>query len=213
PGPPRSAHRTASPAPPVDETSEVLFAELDKRGLVALFSEESIEHSLGRLEVAARTGISLSASNAEEALLRAACAHATTIDEVRNRELDRLLHTVVDPAAVGTFEQRVPRAVELPSGRTLKVHYARGRGPWIESYLQDFFGMPETPRAGGEPVTVHLWAPNRRPVQVTTDLASFWTQAYPELKRSLSRRYPKHVWPDDPRRADPTRLKRHLGKN
>jgi ATP-dependent helicase HrpB len=91
-----------------------------------------------------------------------------------------------------------PAFIRLPGGRRTKVHYARGQTPWIASRLQDFFGMRETPRiAGGEvPMVVHLLAPNQRPVQVTTDLAGFWERLYPEVRRELSRRYPKHKWPE-----------------
>jgi ATP-dependent helicase HrpB len=73
--------------------------------------------------------------------------------------------------------------------------------PWIESRLQDFFGMRETPAiAGGKvPLVVHLLAPNHRPVQTTTDLASFWERLYPQVRRGLMRRYPKHAWPENPR--------------
>jgi ATP-dependent helicase HrpB len=78
----------------------------------------------------------------------------------------------------------------------VKVHYEPGKPPWIESRLQDFFGIRETPRIGNTPVAVHLLAPNRRPVQITTDLAGFWDRLYPQLRRELSRKYPKHQWPE-----------------
>jgi ATP-dependent helicase HrpB len=84
----------------------------------------------------------------------------------------------------------------LPGGRQVKVHYDAGKPPWIESRLQDFFGVRETPRIGKTPVVVHLLAPNRRPVQVTSDLAGFWERLYPQVRRELSRRYPKHKWPE-----------------
>ena len=75
-----------------------------------------------------------------------------------------------------------------------------GQSPWIESRLQDFFGMRETPKIarGQVPVLVHLLAPNRRPVQVTADLAGFWERLYPQVRKELSRRYPKHAWPEKP---------------
>ena len=87
---------------------------------------------------------------------------------------------------------------ELPGGREVKVHYEPGKPPWIESRLQDFFGMRESPRIGGAPVVVHLLAPNPRPVQVTSDLAGFWERLYPQVRKELSRRYPKHKWPEKP---------------
>jgi ATP-dependent helicase HrpB len=96
------------------------------------------------------------------------------------------------------LDQLAPERIELLGGRQVKVHYETGKPPWIESRLQDFFGVRETPRIGGIPVVAHLLAPNRRPVQVTSDLAGFWTRLYPQVRRELSRRYPKHKWPDDP---------------
>ena len=65
--------------------------------------------------------------------------------------------------------------------------------------------MQSTPRiAGGRvPLVIHLLAPNKRPVQVTQDLESFWLRHYPDLRKTLSRRYPKHLWPEDPLRAAP----------
>jgi ATP-dependent helicase HrpB len=59
-------------------------------------------------------------------------------------------------------------------------------------------------------LTLHLLAPSRRPVQVTSDLASFWETHYPALKKSLSRQYPRHTWPEDPRTARPVALKSRL---
>ncbi len=96
------------------------------------------------------------------------------------------------------LEKRAPERLRLPGGREVKVHYAPGKPPWIESRLQDFFGVKETPRIGETPVVVHLLAPNHRPVQVTTDLAGFWERLYPQVRRELSRRYPKHKWPEKP---------------
>jgi ATP-dependent helicase HrpB len=66
--------------------------------------------------------------------------------------------------------------------------------------LQDFFGMRETPAVGrgAVPVVVRLLAPNQRPVQMTSDLAGFWQRLYPQVRKELSRRYPKHAWPENP---------------
>jgi ATP-dependent helicase HrpB len=93
-----------------------------------------------------------------------------------------------------------PPSLRLQSGRQTKVHYERGKSPWIASRLQDFFGMRETPRIGlePEPVVIHLLAPNQRPVQTTTDLGGFWERLYPQVRRELMRRYPRHSWPERP---------------
>jgi ATP-dependent helicase HrpB len=93
-----------------------------------------------------------------------------------------------------------PARVRLPSGRETRVHYEAGKPPWIASRLQDFFGMRETPRIGAArvPLVVHLLAPNKRAVQTTTDLAGFWERLYPQVRRELMRRYPRHSWPERP---------------
>jgi ATP-dependent helicase HrpB len=98
------------------------------------------------------------------------------------------------------LDELAPARIRLPNGRQTKVHYEPGKPPWIASRLQDFFGMRETPRIGREqmPVVVHLLAPNQRAVQTTADLAGFWERLYPQVRRELMRRYPRHSWPERP---------------
>ncbi len=114
-------------------------------------------------------------------------------------ELERAdLLSALRRRAPGGLEQIAPASITLPTGRKVPVHYAENQPPWIASRLQDLFGMRETPRVGGQPVVVHLLAPNPRPVQMTSDLAGFWQRLYPQVRRELSRRYPKHKWPENP---------------
>ena len=93
-----------------------------------------------------------------------------------------------------------PERIRLSRGRHACVHYEAGQPPWVASRLQDFFGMRETPAVarGAVPVVVRLLAPNQRPVQTTSDLAGFWQRLYPQVRKELARRYPKHAWPEDP---------------
>ncbi len=93
-------------------------------------------------------------------------------------------------------DQLAPAFVQLPK-RRVAVAY-NGERPWIESRLQDFLGLKEGPSVAGQPLVLHLLAPNHRAVQVTTDLAGFWHKAYQELRPALSRRYPRHLWPEKP---------------
>ncbi len=95
--------------------------------------------------------------------------------------------------------------MQLPGGRQVKVNYEPGKPPWIESRLQDFFGMADGPKVvnGRVPLTLHLLAPNQRAVQVTTDLAGFWERHYPAIRKELGRKYPRHFWPEDGRSAAP----------
>ncbi|MCM2324143.1 MAG: ATP-dependent helicase HrpB [Oligoflexia bacterium] len=109
------------------------------------------------------------------------------------------------PQALGRLEELVPSSIALPSGRRARVQYKLGQPPWVESRMQDFFGMARGPSilAGRLSITLHLLAPNHRAVQVTTDLAGFWERGYQELRTMLSRRYPRHFWPENPLTAEP----------
>lgn len=84
--------------------------------------------------------------------------------------------------------------------RRAKINYEFDKSPWIESRIQDFFGHSKGPRIGrqGVALTLHLLAPNNRAVQVTEDLEGFWKNHYPKLRIELKRRYPKHLWPENP---------------
>jgi ATP-dependent helicase HrpB len=112
-----------------------------------------------------------------------------------------------------TWEQRreldkyAPTHWSVPSGTRVPIDYSDYDAPSIAVRLQELFGLPETPRiAGGRvPLTLHLLSPAQRPVQVTRDLASFWSNAYFEVRKDLKGRYPKHYWPDNPLEAEATR--------
>ena len=112
-----------------------------------------------------------------------------------SREQQRLLDT------------RAPVAITVPSGSRITVDYTSGDAPVLAVKLQEMFGLADTPAIadGRVKVLLHLLSPARRPVQVTRDLRNFWNTVYPEVKKDLKGRYPKHPWPDDPWNAVPTR--------
>lgn len=98
------------------------------------------------------------------------------------------------------LDKAAPLTYTLPSGRTRPITYSASQSPVIEARIQDLFGVAETPRVGSlkVPATIHLLSPAHRPVQVTSDLASFWKTGYPEVRKELRGRYPKHRWPENP---------------
>ncbi len=97
--------------------------------------------------------------------------------------------------------------LEVPSGSHIRIEYEEGRPPILAARIQELFGLAETPRLGGGRVKglLHLLAPNHRPQQVTDDLASFWANGYPVVRKELRGRYPKHAWPEDPLTAEAIR--------
>lgn len=104
------------------------------------------------------------------------------------------------------LEKLLPTHYQAPSGSKIKLEYHAGKPPVLPVRLQEMFGATETPTLfqGKLTIIVHLLSPARRPVQVTADLASFWKNTYPEVKKELAGRYPKHYWPDDPLIAQAT---------
>jgi ATP-dependent helicase HrpB len=99
-----------------------------------------------------------------------------------------------------TLDARAPATLRLPSGRSVRLEYLDDGRVQASVKLQDAFGLLATPLIGPrrEPVLFALLAPNGRPVQLTTDLRSFWARTYPEVRKELRGRYPKHRWPENP---------------
>jgi ATP-dependent helicase HrpB len=127
------------------------------------------------------------------------CLGLRTFVELKSAAVN-LIPTLERTMVSQRLDELAPARIRLPNGRHTKVHYDSGKPPWIASRLQDFFGMKDTPRIGREktPVVVHLLAPNQRAVQTTADLAGFWERLYPQVRRELMRRYPRHSWPERP---------------
>jgi ATP-dependent helicase HrpB len=106
-----------------------------------------------------------------------------------------------------------PERLAVPSGSSIRLDYEAEGGPVLAVKLQELFGLADTPQvAGGRvPVLIHLLSPAGRPLAVTRDLRSFWNQVYPEVKKEMKGRYPKHPWPDDPWNAEATRRTKRRG--
>jgi ATP-dependent helicase HrpB len=132
----------------------------------------------------------------------------TSISALRKLDGDGLLRCMVDYESSRRVEASCPTHVVVPSGSKLPVDYgAPGGTPVLRARLQELFGMTETPRAGANKTVameVHLLSPAGRPVQVTTDLKSFWANAYHDVAKEMRGRYPKHYWPEDPTTAEAT---------
>ncbi len=181
------------PAEATEATAEMLARKALEAGLERFVEQELLEELAARAEFAG-----LAAPDAA-AGLRELCAGLRSFAELR-QAAGGLIPALERELGARRLQELAPMRITLTKGRTVKVHYERGKAPWIASRLQDFFGMRETPRIGPEktPVVIHLLAPNQRAVQTTTDLAGFWERLYPTVRRELMRRYPRHAWPERP---------------
>ena len=190
---------------------EVLAEAVRAAGAAAFVSGDALATWRRRVALASEHAPELDIPPVDEAGLVDAIAAAgigcVSFAELRAIDPDSLLRGALTAGQRVVVERLAPTHVALPGRRRVPVHYEDDRPPWIESRLQDFFGLADGPRvAGGRvPLVLHLLAPNRRAVQVTTDLAGFWVRHYPEQRRQLMRRYPRHAWPEDPTTAAPRR--------
>ncbi len=130
---------------------------------------------------------------------------ATRIDALAPETFAEALRARLDWRLRQRIEQLAPARIAVPSGMERRIEYAIAHdgtpeAPVLAVKLQELFGLAETPRIadGRVPLTVHLLSPAGRPLQVTQDLRGFWERTYPEVKKEMKGRYPKHPWPDDP---------------
>jgi ATP-dependent helicase HrpB len=111
------------------------------------------------------------------------------------------------------LDEHAPTHIRLPTGTQAPIDYRDDKAPVASMRMQEVFGLAATPRIarGQVPVTFVLLSPARRPLQITRDLASFWKNAYVEVRKDMRGRYPRHYWPEDPLTAEPTRRAKPRG--
>ena len=141
------------------------------------------------------------------ALLPALARGRRSFAELRRAPLLERLRGTLTYAQLAALDREAPERLAVPSGSCIRLVYEAGKPPVLAARIQELFGLAETPRiaAGRVPVLLHLLAPNLRPQQVTADLRSFWENTYPQVRKELQGRYPRHAWPQDPWNAPPRR--------
>ena len=128
-------------------------------------------------------------------------------EQLKQLNLLEIFNTMLGWEKQQQMNRLAPATFTVASGSRIRLHYQPGEPPLLAVRIQEVFGMQETPVIceGKIPVLLHLLSPAQRPLQVTSDLAGFWQRTYPEIKKELKGRYPKHFWPDDPLAAVATR--------
>ena len=191
---------TRAPAKASPEVTRLLTQKVFEAGIGRFVDQEALDELLARIEFASQHSSIPALDEARvqeafEAMLGGLCnfvhVHEAAHGLVAGLEqsVDRRL-----------LEEVAPGKLRLAGGRQTRIHYELGKTPWVASRLQDFFGLTESPRIarGKVALVLHLLAPNQRAVQTTTDLAGFWQRLYPQVRKELGRRYPKHAWPEKP---------------
>lgn len=186
---------------PAERASEVLFEAAKQAGPARLCPEGALDKLRAKITYANKHDPSVPVLDDAtlDANLRELCEGRSSFAELEQADLLGRLR------ARWQLERRLPEAMTLPGGRKLEIHYEVDRPPWVASRLQDFFGMREGPTLldGKLALVMHLQAPNKHDVAVTSDLRRFWSTHYVEVRKQLMRRYPRHDWPEDPLAATP----------
>ncbi len=196
------------------EAASRLLAEAALAKGPRAFAGEELDGFLARVqfvrEAAPDAGLPALGEEQAREVLRELCEGRRSFAELREAGLLDTLRSRLTHQQLALLDRLAPERIRLPGGRQAQIHYEPGKPPWLESRLQDFFGMATGPAVAGGRVFVvlHLLAPNGRAQQVTTDLAGFWDRHYPAIRKELCRKYPKHSWPENPRTAAPPRAGR-----
>ena len=120
----------------------------------------------------------------------------------------QVLRSLLEYSQQEAVDRLAPSHLEVPTGSRIRLEYRQGNDvPVLRVRLQECFGLTDTPRVDGGrvPVLMELLSPGYKPVQLTSDLRSFWSGTYFEVRKELRRRYPKHSWPDNPLEAEAVR--------
>ena len=143
--------------------------------------------------------------------LKPALAGKTRLDAISEQELGDALRSRLEWSLRQKLDQLAPTRISVPSGMERSIEYSlddhgHAAPPVLAVKLQELFGLSDTPRIadGRVPLLLHLLSPGGKPLQVTQDLKGFWQRTYPEVKKEMKGRYPRHPWPDDPWTATAT---------
>lgn len=185
-----------------DEIARVLASAAIEAGAHRFAPEDALARWIARARFAAGVEPAIPAPSDEfvRETLRGMCVGRRSFAELKEASLMHALEAAMGSMHSARISALAPERTTLAGGRGVTIVYELEKTPHIASRLQDFFGMKETPRVGGGrvPLVIHLLAPNKRAVQVTSDLAGFWERHYPAIRKELARKYPKHAWPEKP---------------
>ena len=190
----------------------LLVEEVKKAWPLPFDNENDLLFFNQRLHLAEQSGLSVGISpiigDEFEMFIVYLCEGKKSFSQINEKQLGEYIDEYIGYEKILQLNHILPKQIVVGKGRKISVHYEEGKPPYVSSRLQDFFGTTQTPRIlnGQLNLVVHLLAPNMQSVQVTTDLAGFWDRGYQEVRKELSRRYPRHSWAEDPKNAEPPEL-------
>ncbi len=162
--------------------------------------DDGIEMLISRVNLIARTypeyGIDEIGGEAREMIIEQCCYGARSLRDLKKLEVAKHVAEWVGPETMHLVEKELPLSVRFENGRQGKLRYSSDEQPVLSARIQHFYDVdPGFSLCGGKIKPMfEMLAPNMRPVQLTRDLETFWTDSYPAIKKELKGRYPKHEW-------------------
>ena len=186
--------------PPAEAAARLLAEEINAGRLLLPNWDHHVEQWLQRLRLLCQHCADLQlppiTDDDKKAIIEQLCHGAVSYKDIKEREVKPVVMSWLSHAQRELLDKHAPERLTLSNGRTPKVNYEPGVPPFISLRIQELYGVSQTPKIalGRVPVTVHILTPGMKPIQVTSDLASFWREQYPKIKSELQRKYPKHEW-------------------
>ncbi len=213
--------RTPLPAPPPEKITKALLNYVRRKGLAVLNWSENSKQLLERIRCAADwlpEELWPETSEAEllknlEHWLEPYLTGVNSLQAMKKIDLEPVLMSYLSWPLNQNIDKWLPAYYFLPTGTKKKIRYKQGQDPVLSVRMQEMFGQQVSPQIaqGRKKLLVELLSPAQRPLQITSDLASFWASGYKEVQKEMKGRYPKHVWPDDPaNHVATTKTKRQL---
>ncbi|MGD0349914.1 MAG: ATP-dependent RNA helicase [Verrucomicrobiota bacterium] len=186
--------------PPADAAARLLADEIFASRLPLPNWDHAVEQWLARLNLLCRHCPELQlppfANDDRKHIIEQLCHGAVSYKDIKEREVKPLVMSWLSETQRQLLDKHAPERLSLPNGRTPKVVYEGNQPPHIALRIQELYDVTQTPKIamGRVPVVVHILTPGMKPIQITQDLASFWSEHYPRIKSELQRKYPKHEW-------------------
>lgn len=188
----------------LDQAADILAAGVLAGDLTLKNWDHAVEQWTARLSLLAERCPELGMPGWSDEDRQAAIAQivhgAVSYKEIKEANVWRVLRDWLNHGQRTALDAYCPERINLPNGQSAKVTYGEG-DPFVAVRVSHLFGVWETPNIanGRVPLLVHILTPGHKPWQMTKDLRSFWQTGYPQMKKEVAGRYPRHPWPDDPK--------------
>lgn len=198
----------------LDRAAEILAQKVIAGELILKKWDHRVEQWIERLKVIASTMPELEmpdwTDEDKQVAIAQICHGAVRYKQIKDKDPWPVLREWLNAVQCSALESYCPTRIKLVNNQSCKITYDADKGPFISIKVAHLFGVWQTPTLceGRVPIMVNVLNPGQRPWQMTKDLESFWENGYPQMRKELAGRYPKHSWPQDPKSyIPPTRRK------